>query len=236
MKCRPFHFAKEKYQFCLKVITDFYSRFEFDFPLAFRWSGLKPINYSVVESFDEGVCFSWRAYRHLSTGYICVDSAMGSFVNTVGTTTPLAGFDEIGITYLVAANAGLLPYLANEGVRFIHYRANRVRMQFGLDQDIPDDLSFLMESPTSIRPFLRHTALDFWRQHFSVVTILGSLREGLCTSTMHGYWQAVMTSFEQELVGSYGFSLIPLEGLGMVVSPNLRLLLPSKSVLAYARK
>ena len=45
-----------------------------------------------------------------------------------------------------------------------------------------------------------------------------------------------MTSFEQELVGSYGFSLIPLEGLGMVVSPNLRLLLPSKSVLAYARK
>ena len=29
-----------------------------------------------------------------------------------------------------------------------------------------------------------------------------------------------MTSFEQELVGSRGFSLIPSEGLGMVVSPK----------------
>ena len=37
---------------------------------------------------------------------------------------------------------------------------------------------------------------------------------------MHGYWQAVITSFEQELVGSRGSSLIPPEGLGMVVSPK----------------
>ena len=53
---------------------------------------------------------------------------------------------------------------------------------------------------------------------------------------MHGYWQAVMISFEQELVGSRGFSLIPPNGLSMVVSANPRLLLPSKSVLAYAKK
>ena len=103
-KCRPLCFAKEKYQSCTKVITDFCGKFESNFPLAFRWSGLKPIDYSVVESFDEGVSFSWRAYRHLIIGYTCVDSAMGSFVNTIGTTTPLAGFDEIGITYLAATN------------------------------------------------------------------------------------------------------------------------------------
>ena len=160
-KCRPFRFAKEKYQSCPKLITDFYGRFESDFPLAFRWSGLKPIDYSVVESFDEGVGFSWRAYRHFSTGYTCVDSTMGSFVDTVGTTTPLAGFDEIGITYLAATNTGWLPYLADEGVKFVHYPANRVRRQFGLDQDIPDNLSFLMEFPTSRRPFLRHIAFNF---------------------------------------------------------------------------
>ena len=39
-----------------------------------------------------------------------------------------------------------------------------------------------------------------------------------------------------KLAGSRGFSLIPPEGLSMVVSINPRLLLPSKSVLAYARK
>ena len=93
-----------------------------------------------------------------------------------------------------------------------------------------------MKSPTSVRPFLRHTTFDFWRQRFSVVMTPGSLREGLCTLAMHGYWQAVMTSFEQELVSSHDFSLIPPEGLGMVVSTNPRLLLPSKAVLVYANK
>ena len=37
-------------------------------------------------------------------------------------------------------------------------------------------------------------------------------------------------------MGSRGFSLIPPDGLSMVVSANPRLLLPSKSVLAYTRK
>ena len=35
-KCRIVHFAKEKYQSCPRVITDFCGRFEFDFLLAFR--------------------------------------------------------------------------------------------------------------------------------------------------------------------------------------------------------
>ena len=61
----------------------------------------------------------------------------------------MAGFDETRITYLAATNAEWLPYLADKGIMFVHYLANRVRRQFGLDQDIPDDLSFLMESPTS---------------------------------------------------------------------------------------
>ena len=126
-KCRPARFARDKYQTCPRVITDFCSRFESDFPLVFRWSGLKPVGYSVVESFDEGVSFSWRAYRNLGANYTCIDSAMGSFVDTIGTTTPLASFDETGITYLAATNAGLLPYLTDEGIRFIHYPANRVR-------------------------------------------------------------------------------------------------------------
>ena len=69
---------------------------------------MKPIGYSVVESFDEGVGFSWKAYMNLGLGYTCVDFAMGLFVDAVGTTTPLTGFDETGITYLVATNAGWL--------------------------------------------------------------------------------------------------------------------------------
>ena len=114
-KCRSARFTRDKYQTCSKVITDFCGRFESDFTLAFRWSSLKPIGYSVVESFDEGVGFSWRAYRNLGANYTCIDFAMVSFVDTIGTTTPLVSFDETGITYLAATNAGWMPYLADEG-------------------------------------------------------------------------------------------------------------------------
>ena len=126
-KCRPFRFAKEKYQSCPQAITDFCGRFKSDFPLAFRWVGLKPIDHSAVESFDQGVGFSWIAYRKLGADYTCVDSVMGLFIDPAGTTTPLTGFDEIEITYLAATNAGWLRYLANKGIRFVHYPANRVR-------------------------------------------------------------------------------------------------------------
>ena len=53
---------------------------------------------------------------------------------------------------------------------------------------------------------------------------------------MHGYWQAMMTSFGQELLDGRGFSLIPPEDLRAIISTNPRLLLPTKFVVAYARK
>ena len=74
------------------------------------------IRHPAIEYFDKGVGLSWNAYRNLGIGYKCVDSAMGPFVDTVGTTTPLTGFDEKGITYLKATNSGWLPYLADEGI------------------------------------------------------------------------------------------------------------------------
>ena len=61
---------------------------------------------------------------NLGSGYTCVDFAMGLFVDAVGTTTPLTGFNATGITYLAATNARWLPYLADEGIRFVHYPAN----------------------------------------------------------------------------------------------------------------
>ena len=45
-----------------------------------------------------------------------------------------------------------------------------------------------------------------------------------------------MTSFEQELLGSREFSLIPPDGLSAIISANPWLLLLTKSVVAYARK
>ena len=115
-KCRLVFFAKERYPSCPRVITDFCGRFEYDFPLAFCWVGLKLIGHFAVQFSNKGVGFSWRAYRSLGTVFAYADSAMGPFVDIVGTTTLLIGFDERGITYLAATNVGWLPYLANEGI------------------------------------------------------------------------------------------------------------------------
>ena len=45
-----------------------------------------------------------------------------------------------------------------------------------------------------------------------------------------------MTSFSQELLGGYEFSIIPPKGLHATISTNPQLLLPIKSVVVYARK
>ena len=52
---------------------------------------------------------------------------MGPFIDITEITTSLTAFDEKGITYLAATNAGWLPYLAEEGIYFVHYSANRVK-------------------------------------------------------------------------------------------------------------
>ena len=112
---------------------------------------------------------------------------MGPFMATAETTTPLTAFDERRITYLATTNAGWLPYLAKEGICFVHYFANKEKRQFGLGQDIPDDFTTILESTSFIRSFLYPSAFEFWSKYFIVVTILSSQKEGLCTASMHGY-------------------------------------------------
>lgn len=69
---------------------------------------------------------------------------IGPFMGTVSTTTPLVAYDERGITNLASTNARWLPNLTNEGVRYVHYFAHRVRRQFGLDQHVPYDFTLVL--------------------------------------------------------------------------------------------
>ena len=50
-RCKSIRFAKEKYRSCPKVIIDFCGRFVYDFPLDYRWVGLKPFRHLVVDFF-----------------------------------------------------------------------------------------------------------------------------------------------------------------------------------------
>lgn len=124
---------------------------------------------------------------NLGNRYTCVDYAIGPFMATYGTTTPLIAFNEMGITYLAATNPRWLPYLADEGVQYMHYSAHKVRRQFGLDQDIPNAFTLILDTTTSVCPFLHPSAFEFWSKFFTAITILSSLKVGLCTAQMHGY-------------------------------------------------
>ena len=83
---------------------------------------------------------------------------MGPFMGIIGTTTPFVAYDEKEITYLATTNARWLPYLANEELRYVHYSTHRVRRQFGLNKDVYDDFTLVLDSTTSVHPFLRPRA------------------------------------------------------------------------------
>ena len=75
--------------------------------------------------------------------------------------------------------------MVDKGICYVHYSANRVRRQFELDQDIPDNFTAILKSITSVCPLLCLSAFKFWSRHFTVVTIPSSQRKGLYTAQMH---------------------------------------------------
>lgn len=132
-KYKSVHHATEKFQPFPKVIINFCEGFVDEFPLPYCWAGLKPIGHPIMEFFDKGMGFSWRACRDFGNSYTCEDSVIGPFMDTDGTATPLFAYDERWIMYLATTNAWWLPYLTDEGVRYMHYSVHRVMMQFGLN-------------------------------------------------------------------------------------------------------
>ena len=95
-------------------------------------------------------------------------------MGTANSTTPLVSYNERGITYLATTNAQWLPYLADEGLWYVHYSTHRVRRQFRLDQDMLDDFTLVLDTTTSVRPFLRLHVFEFWNKLFTAVTIPSS--------------------------------------------------------------
>ena len=80
---------------------------------------------------------------------------------TTRTIAPLIAFDEKGITYLAATNAGWLLYLADEGIWYVHYFSCTVKRLFGLDQDILDDFTLILDTTTLVYPFLQPSTFEF---------------------------------------------------------------------------
>ena len=93
-----------------------------------------------MELFDQAGHLSRRSPRKFSPGFAC-DSVLASFLNSPRYTFDLRRGDEGSLAYLACTNPSRLPVPSLSGLRYTHYSAHWVLMQFG----------FLLGYPTGVQ-------------------------------------------------------------------------------------
>ena len=181
---------REKFRNMSRHILSRYSDLEVNLAPVYRWVGLRVNDPDLVPSLDFEECIVWRLYSYCYAGFSChfllpwfSDIAIQSF--------ELLPNDSRSFTYLSAVNPSWLPVWNSKGVEYTHYCANRVHMQFVLDQGAPGSLSETLPPAPGVAPFLRGQAFHYWSKSVSRMVILYGGRLGICTVAMQEYWLRV---------------------------------------------
>uniref|UniRef100_A0A2N9IMU7 Aminotransferase-like plant mobile domain-containing protein n=1 Tax=Fagus sylvatica TaxID=28930 RepID=A0A2N9IMU7_FAGSY len=135
--------------------------FQGDVPAVFRWVGSKFYDHSLIPSLDSESKVCWRPYGVSHRGFM-YESVMSGFSNIEAQDYSLIAGDTASLAYLSATNAGWLPVLTSDGLRFTVYSAHRVRRQFGFDQEVPAVMGVAAGEIPVINPFLRTMAFAYW--------------------------------------------------------------------------
>uniref|UniRef100_A0A2N9HAT9 Aminotransferase-like plant mobile domain-containing protein n=1 Tax=Fagus sylvatica TaxID=28930 RepID=A0A2N9HAT9_FAGSY len=110
--------------------------FQGDVPAVYRWVGSKFYDHSLIPSLDNESKVCWRPYGVSHRGFM-YESVMSGFSNIEAQDYSVVAGDTASLTYLSATNAGWLPVLSSDGLRFTG------------------------EIPT-LNPFLRDRAFAYW--------------------------------------------------------------------------
>uniref|UniRef100_A0A2N9G5C2 Uncharacterized protein n=1 Tax=Fagus sylvatica TaxID=28930 RepID=A0A2N9G5C2_FAGSY len=143
--------------------------FQGDMPAVYRWVGSKFYDHSLIPFLDSESKVCWRPYGVSHRGFV-YESVMSGFSNIEAQDYTLIVGDMASLTYLSATNAGWLPVLSFDGLRFTVYSAHRVRKQFGFDQEIPAVMGV------------------------AAVIIPSGDRVGVYTTGMSNYWRGLMAA------------------------------------------
>ena len=89
---------------------------------------------------------------------------------------------------------GWLPFLSATGVSFMPYCPQRVKKQFGLDQDVVVGPQETTTSTHDLSPFIKSSAFAHWKGEISRIMVPSGHRLGFNTSSMNAYWQRLTQS------------------------------------------
>jgi hypothetical protein len=167
--------------------------FQGDVPAVFRWVGSKFYDHSLIPSLDSESKVCWRPYGVSHRGFM-YESVMSGFSNIEAQDYSLIAGDTASLAYLSATNAGWLPVLTSDGLRFTVYSAYRVRRQFGFDQEVPAIMGVAAGEIPVINHFLRTMAFAYWSGVAPRVIIPSGDRVGIYTTAMSNYWGGLMAA------------------------------------------
>jgi hypothetical protein len=156
--------------------------------LVYRWVGLKTRDHDLVAALDFEENVLLRPYGDDHPGFACV-SVFGQFNQPTSLIYDLRVEEHRSLAYLSAISPGWLPILSVIGVTFVPYCPQRVKRQFGFDQDMPASPQEVMTSSPNLAPFIKSRAFAHWEGQVSRIMVLSGHRFGFNTSSMNAYWQ-----------------------------------------------
>jgi hypothetical protein len=166
---------------------DRFPDFRDNLPFVYCCVGLKTQDHDLVASLDFEENVLLRPYGEDHPGFTCV-SALSWFNQPTSLIHELRATDHRSLVYLSAINLGWLPILSATGLEFTPYCAQRVKKQFGLDQDVPASLQEAAPSSPILAPFIKSHAFAYWEGKVNCVMIPSGHRFSFNTASMNTYW------------------------------------------------
>ena len=158
---------------------------------------------------------------------------MSGFSNIEAQDYSIVAGDTASLTYLSATNAGWLPILSSDGLRFTVYSAHRVRKQFGFDQEVPAVMGVAAGEIPTLNPFLRDRAFAYWSSAAARVIIPSGDRIGVYTTGMSNYWRGLMAAMVEFRNSGRGDISHLLESYTSPL-PHPRLFVATNTMTTYA--
>uniref|UniRef100_A0A2N9EFT5 Aminotransferase-like plant mobile domain-containing protein n=1 Tax=Fagus sylvatica TaxID=28930 RepID=A0A2N9EFT5_FAGSY len=208
--------------------------FQGDVPAVYHWVGSKFYDHSLIPSVDSESKVCWRPYGVSHRGFV-YESVMSGFSNIEAQDYTLIAGDMASLTYLSATNAGWLPVLSSDGLRFTVYSVHRVRKQFGFDQEIPAVMGVAVGEIPTINPFLRTMAFAYWSGVAPQVIVPSGDRIGVYTTGMSNYWRGLMAAMVEFRNSGRGDISHLLDSYTSPL-PHPRLFMATNTMTTYANR